>query len=44
MYGFQTQVEVASYNRSCGAIEQLCYIPGSHQVAAIQVCWVVLLV
>lgn len=32
-----SQVEVASYNRSCEAVEQLCYMPGSHQLAVIQV-------
>lgn len=31
------QVEVVSYNRSCETVEQLCYIPGSHQLAVIQV-------
>eukprot|EP00752_Nemacystus_decipiens_P016546 g14788.t1 len=30
------QVEVVSYNRSCETVEQLCYIPGSYQLAVIQ--------
>eukprot|EP00903_Cladosiphon_okamuranus_P007678 g7442.t1 len=30
------QVEVVSYNRCCETVEQLCYIPGSHQLAVIQ--------
>lgn len=37
--GLDTQVEVVSYNRSCETVEQLCYIPGSHQLAVIQVCY-----
>ena len=31
------QMEVVSYNRSCETVEQLCYVPGSHQLAVIQV-------
>lgn len=33
----RSQVEVASFNRACESVEQLCYIPGSHQLAVIQV-------
>lgn len=31
------QVEVASFNRNCGPIEKLCYIPGSNHLGVIQV-------
>lgn len=38
----RSQVEVTSFNRACESVEQLCYIPGSHQLAVIQVGWSVL--
>lgn len=31
------QVEVVSFNRNCGPVEKLCYIPGSNHLAVIQV-------